>query len=296
MEKIELSNQKTFPVIGMGTYPLSGKELTNAALSAVKCGYRLFDTAHSYPNEASLGTAIQIIYQKTNITREDLFITSKVGENLDHGLPDGRLFYARFGKLDQINKIVRMQVEDSLRKLQTNYIDLLLIHWPFPDAFVKIWKCFEQLYNEGIVRAIGVSNCRERHILKIMDYATIIPMVNQIQVSPLNTRKDLLKFCNQHHIIVEAYSPLQCLRHKNIIQSNVLHNLSNKYKKSIAQIILRWHIQQNIIPIPKSGNSDRQQQNINIFDFSLSKEDMSLIDNMNINYQDLPESHYCPGY
>lgn len=174
-------------------------------------------------------------------------------------------------------------------------MDLLLIHWPHPDYFVEVWKALEDGYRAGKLRSIGVSNCRERHLKKLIEAGTICPMVNQFELHPLNTRKELIAYCQQLGIQVEAYSPLLPAVHRKL-ESPILKSLSLKYNKSIPQIILRWDIQQGVIPIPKSGNPQRLQQNIDIFDFELTDDDMKGIDLINENYKGIVESTYCPGY
>jgi diketogulonate reductase-like aldo/keto reductase len=291
-----LSNGVEMPSIGMGTYPLQGEAMAKAAVAATKCGYRAFDTAHAYGNEVSVGNALQEVYRVNGLKRADVFITSKIGEDHDHGIPDGKLFYASTpNEQKDIKSIVSIQLNETLKDLRTDYLDLLLIHWPHPDYFVEVWKALEDEYHAGKVRAIGVSNCRKRHLKKLIDTSSICPMVNQFELHPLNTRKELIAYCKQLGIQVEAYSPLLVMNRK-LIESFILKSLSQKYNKSIPQIILRWDIQQGVIPIPKSGNPVRLQQNINIFDFELTDDDMKRIDSLNENYKGLVESTYCPGY
>lgn len=284
------------PAIGMGTYPLQDEALVKAAVAATKCGYRAFDTAHAYGNEVSLGNALQEAYRVNGMEREDVFITSKIGDDLNHGIPDGKLFYASTpNEQKDIKGIVSKQLNETLKDLKTDYLDLLLIHWPHPDYFVEVWKALEDEYRAGKVRSIGVSNCRERHLKKLIEAGTICPMVNQFELHPLNTRKELIAYCQQLGIQVEAYSPLLAMNRK-LMESPILKSLSLKYNKSIPQIILRWNIQQGVIPIPKSGNPQRLQQNIDIFDFELTDDDMKGIDLLNENYKGIVESTYCPGY
>ncbi len=284
------------PSIGMGTYPLQDEAMVKAAIAATKCGYRAFDTAHAYDNEVSVGNAIQEVYRVNGLKRADIFITSKIGDDHYSGKPNGKLFYASTpNEQKDIKGIVSKQLNETLKDLQTDYLDLLLIHWPHPDYFVEVWKALEDQYRAGKVRAIGVSNCRERHLKKLIEAGTIQPMVNQIELHPMNTKKELIAYCKEHDIQVEAYSPLMlAVRWK--MKTHILKLLSRKHNKSIAQIILRWDIQQGVIPIPKSGNSARLQQNIDVFDFELTDNDMKQIDSLNENYKYLVESMYCPGY
>lgn len=291
-----LNNGVEMPCIGMGTYPLQNKAMTIAVLAATRFGYRAFDTAHAYGNEVCLGNALHEAYRKNGLQRTDIFITSKIGENLDHGIPDGKIFYASYpNEKRDIKSIVSKQLNATLKKLQTDYLDLLLIHWPHPDYLIEIWNAMEDEYITGKVRAIGVSNCRERHLEKIIEAGKICPMVNQLEIHPLNTKKELITYCQQLGIQVEAFSPLLVMNRK-LMDASILKLLAQKYNKSIPQVILRWDIQQGIIPIPKSGNPTRLQENINVFDFKLSEDDMKEIDKLNENCKALVESRYCPGY
>ena len=261
-----LSNGVEMPCIGMGTYPLQGVVMTSAVVAATKCGYRAFDTAHAYGNELSLGNALQEAYRINRLKRADIFITSKIGEDLDHGIPDCKLFYASYpDEKRDIKGIVSKQFSETLKNLQADYLDLLLIHWPHPDYFVEIWKALEDEYRAGRVRAIGVSNCCERHLQKIIGAGSILPMVIQFELHPLNTKKKLINFCQRLDIQVEASSPLLVMN-RRLMDAPILKLLAQKYKKSIPQIILRWDIQQGVIPIPKSCNPLRIQENINIFE------------------------------
>lgn len=291
-----LNNGIEIPGIGMGTYPLKGDRLTKAIVSATSSGYRAFDTAKAYGNEISLGNALQEAYRINNLSRSDMFITSKIGENLIHGIPDGKLFYAKYtDEKKDIMSIVTKQLDKILNSLQTDYLDLLLLHWPFPDYLFEIWAAMEKVYKDGRVRAIGVSNFRERHIESIIESGTILPMVNQFELHPLHTRKSLVDYCKALNIQVQAYSPLAVIN-KKLFNSPVLKTLANKYGKSIAQIILRCDIDQGIMPIPKSGNPVRLLENISIFDFELTNEEINEIHLLNENFSALVESRYCPGY
>ena len=293
---ISLSNGVKIPPIGLGTYPLHDKTMVKVAIVATEIGYRAFDTAHAYGNEVCVGNALKEACRTNDLKRSDLFITTKIGEKLNAGLPDGKLFYASFpNQRKDIRSIVSNQITQSLKDLQTDYLDLVLIHWPHPDYFVQMWQALEEEYRLGRVSAIGVSNCRERHIKKLADASSLYPMVNQIEFHPLHTRKGLIAYCQQLNIQVIAYSPLLVMDQK-LIGNPVFKLLSLKYNKAIPQIILRWDIQQGVIPIPKSGNPARLQQNIDIFDFHLTNEDMEMIGSLNEDYRGLVESKYCPGY
>jgi len=289
-----LTNGIEMPLIGMGTFPLHGEVMKRAVNAAVNSGYRAFDTAHAYNNENSLGDALKEVFLTTNVERRDLFIISKIGEDLENGIPNCKLFYNLNDKKN-IKSIVSNQLNETLNNLCTDYLDLLLIHWPHPDYLVEIWRAMEYEYLNGRVKAIGLSNCCERHINEIIKGGTIIPMVNQVELHPLNTKKKLLDYCQKIGIKVQASSPLLVMNRK-LMKATILRILSKKYNKSIPQIILRWHIQQGIVPIPKSQNYIRLQENIDIYDFELLKVEMNEIDNLNEDYKSLIESKYCPGY
>ena len=291
-----LNNGMKIPAIGMGTYPLKGEALENAMCAAVEVGYRLFDTAHSYGNEESFGDALKGVYKKTGVKREELFLETKVGEKLLRGIGDGRLFYKTpSNDGSHVKADVRAQVENSLKLFNTDYLDIVLIHWPYPDFLPEIWYGLEDLYKEGKIRAIGVSNFRERHLKRIMDSSSVIPAINQIEVSPLNTRNAQIDFCKANGIQVEVYSPLMSLKLARVKLNEMLNVLCAKYNCSLAQLILKWNVARGLLPIPKSGSKERLKQNFNL-EFSLSEYDIEQITSLNENYQYLPESIYCPGF
>lgn len=288
-------NDFSIPPIGLGTFPLRGEQMNLAVASALSCGYRLFDTAYGYENDDSLGIALSEALPAIGMTRKDIFLTSKIGDKLLNGAPTGSFFYDSPSCLNRnVEDVVKMQMESTLNHLKTDYVDILLIHYPYP-THKRIWKVFEKFYQEGMVKVIGVSNYRKRHLMDLMEDCSISPMVNQYEHHPLNTKKEVLEYCKLNHIVVEASSPL-LLMQQPITESPVLKSLSLKYGKSISQIILRWNIQLGIIPIPKSGNPKRIKENLSVFDFALTDDEIKSIDGMNENYINLPESLYCPGY
>jgi diketogulonate reductase-like aldo/keto reductase len=294
--QITLYNGVKLPSIGMGTYPLKAKAMDIAIQSALSCGYRAFDTAYGYQNDDSLGNSLQKYLPKYGLSRNDVFITTKIGDKLDNGRPLGVFFYKSASSLrTDIGNIIHEQIDSGLRNLKTDYIDLLLIHYPYPDYFIEMWSYMEDAYKAGKVRALGVSNFRERHLKDLMNNCVIRPMANQFEHHPLNTEKGLIRFCKTNDIQVEAYSPLLVMNRK-LMLNQILIDLAEKYGKSIPQIILRWNVQQGIMPIPKSGNPDRLKENINIFDFLLKDSELADIDSINENYKSIPESLYCPGY
>jgi len=284
------------PNIGLGTYPLKGDVLTNAVIAALESGYRMFDTAHNYCNEGHLGNSIKIAEQKTGIKREEIFIQTKVGEMHWEGINDGQTFYKKEANENKdIFAIVKDQVETSLRELKVDYLDCVLIHFPYPDYFLEIWKTLEILHKQGIINYIGVSNCRERHLKKIIENCEIVPMVNQVQISPVNTMLSLVDFCRNKNIALQTYSPLMLLNRKQLKDNNILSELSKKYNVSSQQIVLKWNMQNGYIPLPKSSSPERIRQNITL-NFEMEDSDIQKINSLNENFQYLTESIYCPGY
>lgn len=300
-----LSNGVEIPAVGMGTYPLNGQVLTAAVHDAYCCGYRLFDTADNYYNEEDLGKSLVSLYGKTDAKRENLFLVSKLSDELykpgtlGGGGNKGLYFWKSSPVMqgdDAVHRVVRQKIDHTLEALQTDYLDLLLMHWPYPDFFEEIWHEMECLYQEGLVKAIGVCNCRERHFEKLRKSCTIFPMVNQFESSPLNTKQPLADYCKMNRVHVMIYSPLMNLRLKSSATYNeYLAALAGKYHKTKAQIILRFDVQRDFTPIPKSAHQERLQSNIDLFDFELTDEEMQCLFRFNEDRQTLPESKSCPG-
>ncbi|MRX52988.1 aldo/keto reductase [Bacillus idriensis] len=258
-----LHNGVEMPWFGLGVFKVEeGPELVSAVKAAIKNGYRSIDTAAIYGNEEGVGQGIREGIAEAGIRREDLFVTSKVW-NADLGY-------------DQTIKAY----ETSLAKLGLDYLDLYLIHWPVESKYKEAWRALETLYKNGKIKAIGVSNFQIHHLESLMEDAEIKPMINQVEFHPRLTQKNLLSFCKEHGIQLEAWSPLmqgQLLDHPQLM------DIANKYKKTIAQIILRWDLQNGVITIPKSTKEERIIQNAAIFDFELTEGDMALIDGLNRN-------------
>jgi len=281
------------PKIGFGTFPLKGDELTNAVISALECGYRMFDTAHNYGNEEDLGNSLKIALRKTGIKREEIFVQTKIDEEGHGGKFEGVFYKKEKNECKDIFAVVKSQIEMSLRKIQVAYLDCVLIHWPYPDYFLEIWQALEIMHKQGTARNIGVSNCRERHLKKIMENCKIAPMANQSQFSPVNTMQSVADFCNKNKILLQTYSPIMLLRSK-LKDNGVLLELSKKYNATVAQIVIKWNMQNGCIPLVKSSNPQRIKENITL-DFEMEDCDMQKINSLNENYQGLPESIFCPG-
>lgn len=302
--EVLLSNGIVMPHLGLGTYPMKGKVLNEAVANAYSSGYRLFDTSDNYYNEYDLGIALSNLSDNTSYSRKEVFLVSKVSDDLykpgtiGGGANMGKYFWKNSEEMkskDSVHKIVRQKIETSLEALKTDYLDLYLVHWPYPDYFKEIWKEMEALYSEKLVRAIGVCNCRERHLEYMKTFANEFPVVNQFESSPLNTKETLVDYCNNHNVKVMIYSPLKSLSVSNPEYKSLLMKLSEKYKKNPGQILLRFDIQRGLIPIPKSSNAKRIQDNINVFDFTIEYNDMQSLLACNENRMYMPESRSCPG-
>lgn len=259
---VTLNNGIKMPCIGLGVFRVEdSKELVNAVKIAIKNGYRSIDGAAIYGNEEAMGEGIRQGIKEAGISREDLFITSKVW-NADLGYEKTIEAY-----------------EASLKRLGLEYLDLYLIHWPVEGKYKEAWKALEYLYKEGRVKAIGVSNFQVHHLEDLLKDAEIKPVINQVELHPQLTQKTVREFCKNNNIQVEAWSPL--MAGNGLLDNEVLKEIANKYNKSVAQVVLRWDIQSGIVTIPKSTNEGRLIQNIDIFDFNLTDEDIKKIDSLN---------------
>jgi methylglyoxal/glyoxal reductase len=258
-----LHNGVKMPWFGIGVFKVEeGPELVHAVKTAIQYGYRSIDTAAIYENEAGVGQGIREGLKEIGISREELFVTSKVW-NADLGYESTIKAY-----------------ETSLNKLGLEYLDLYLIHWPVEGKYKEAWRALETLYKEGRVKAIGVSNFHIHHLEDLMKDAEIKPMVNQVEYHPRLTQKELKAFCREHGIQLEAWSPLM---QGQLLDHQVLKDIANKYGKSPAQVILRWDLQNGVVTIPKSTKAHRIAENAQVFDFALTDEEMERIDGLNQN-------------
>ena len=259
MDYQELNNGLKIPVLGLGVFRMDDKkEAYKSIRKAIDLGYRHIDTAMIYENEEPVGKAIR----ESGVDRADFFVTTKLW-------------------IDDIkNDNAQNALDTSLSKLGLDYVDLYLVHWPIKDKYVSIWKDMERIAATDKVRAVGVSNYQENHLKEILDLRSLVPAVNQIELHPYLSQNDLVEFCTQHNIKIESWSPL-CANKNNLLDEQILKDLADKYSKTPAQIILRWNIERGLIVIPKSSNPGRQKENINLFDFSLTAEDIEKVNSLN---------------
>ena len=254
-----LANGVEMPIFGLGVYKMTDPQETIEAITkALQVGYRAIDTASLYYNEEQVGEAIR----HSGVAREEIFVTTKVW-NTDQGYDNTLKAF-----------------ETSLKKLNMDYVDLYLTHWPVEGKYPDTYRAIERLYEEKLIRVPGVSNHHAHHLEQLLRSANVPPMVNQVEAHPYLSQEPLRTFCREHHIAVTAWSPLG---RGGVLQDETIIKIAEKYGKSAAQVVLRWHLQHDIMVIPKSVTSSRIEENANIFDFVLSSEDMTVIDSLNRN-------------
>ncbi len=260
MRYVKLNNGVEMPILGFGVFQLQDyKECKNAVLNAIESGYRLIDTAASYENEKAVGDAIK----ESGIDRKELFITTKLWIQKDGY--DG----------------TKKAFNESLEKLQIDYLDLYLIHQPFGDYYAE-WRCMEELYSCGKIRAIGVSNFLEDRLVDLIIHNNITPAINQIEINPFYQRVHYQAIMKEYNVQPQGWAPFAEGK-EGIFNDDILLTLAKKYNKSVAQIILNWIVRRNIITIPKSTNIKRMKENIEIFDFQLEQEDIQKISTLDKN-------------
>ena len=270
MEYVQLNNGLKMPILGYGVYQVTKDECERCVLDALKTGYRLIDTAQSYFNEEEVGNAIV----KSGVPREEIFLTTKV-------------WVEHYGYEE-----TKKSVYESMRKLQTEYIDLMLLHQPFSDYY-GAYRALEELYTEGILKAIGVSNFYPDRLVDIANFADIVPMVNQVETHVLNQQTEAKKWMDKYEVQIEAWAPFGEGR-GGIFENPVLTAIGEKYGKTPAQVMLRWNIQRGVVVLPKSTHIERMEQNFNVFDFTLNGEDMAAIAALDTQTSSF-FSHYDPA-
>ena len=266
------------PPVIMSTNHMDYPNMRKVVMAGLKIGYRAFDTARDYFNEPVVGQVLKECLTELGLKREDIFITTKIGNS------------------QQAEGNIEEQIDISLRNLQTDYVDCWMMHWPYPDYYVDTYHKMEKVYQSGKVRSIGMANYRIRHFKELFEAGIeITPHCVQFEHHPLRTADDIFDFCQNHHMAIQAYSPL-CRMIPAVKDSDILRNISQKTGKTIGQVILRWHYQHRSVPCFLSTNPKRLQENFDIWDFELSDEDMRNIHSMNQDYKYHLESASCPGY
>ncbi|MGK0551498.1 aldo/keto reductase [Enterococcus faecalis] len=255
----KLANGIEMPRLGLGVWRVEdGSQASNSVKWALKTGYRLIDTAAVYKNEVGVGEGLR----QSNLARSEIFVTTKLWNS------------------DQGYESTLKAFDESLSKLGLDYVDLYLIHWPVAGKFQDSWKAMEEIYTSGRAKAIGVSNFHQHHLEELLSSATIKPMVDQIELHPTLTQEPLRKYLAEHEIAVEAWSPLG---QGNLLTTPLLVEIGEKHDKSAAQVIIRWHLQNDIIVIPKSVHENRIKENFEVFDFELTEAEMQAINELNQN-------------
>ncbi|WP_214307832.1 aldo/keto reductase [Staphylococcus pseudoxylosus] len=258
MQNLDMIDGKIIPRIGFGTYKLNGASGMHAIVSALNQGYRLLDTAYNYENEGTVGKAIN----QSHVSRDQIVVTSK--------LP---------GRYQDYNAAM-IAIQESIYRLNVEYIDLYLIHWPNPrhGKFVEAWQAMIDARNAGLIKSIGVCNFLPEYIETLEQETGVLPSVNQIELHPYFNQQDMIRYHNEKGIITQAWSPLG--RASEVINDKDIEVIAEKYDKTIPQIILRWHIQNGVVPIPKATSITRQIQNKEVFDFTLEHDDIEKINNL----------------
>jgi diketogulonate reductase-like aldo/keto reductase len=255
MQYVTLNNGVEMPNVGFGTWQIPARQATGAVLSALEAGYRLIDTSLIYWNEPEVGQAIR----DSKLDREQMFVTTKLEAEYEGRDRTARGFLRSMGNLD------------------IGYVDLYLVHWPVRGLEVETWKAMEDLLESGKCRAIGVSNYKVAHLEEVLEHGRVVPAVNQIEIHPLEYPREVITFCREHDIQIESYSPLG---QGDDLVNPVVAGLAERHGRTPAQVVLRWHLEHGFIPIPRSVNRDHIAENLQVFDFSLSDDEMQELDTL----------------
>lgn len=267
MQSFKLNNGVEIPALGLGTFGNDKKNINNVLKSASQIGYTLIDTSPAYHNEKDIAKALWCgnIFCN-NVNRKKYFLETKLF--LNHC----------YERTEYIG------LKETLKRLQTDYIDSYLLHWALPDKFIKNYKEMEKFYKDGLVKSIGVCNMEIHHLEKLLNECEIVPAINQVELHPLLTQKPLEDFCRKNGILIMSYTPFGRMNEK-LFSNEILVKIANKYNKKMTQIILKWNIENGRCVIPKSSNPLRLKENFDIFDFDIEKEDLDLIDSINEDYR-----------
>lgn len=260
-----------------GDVKLLQKQLEDSIIYGLSFKSVGFDTGRDYGNEPLLGDIFHRMMSSGICKREDLFITTKVGNS------------------QQLSCNMEVEIDLSLKLLKLDYVDLWMLHWPLPEYWLNNWLQIVDIYKKGKVKAIGIANVRERHISKLKSLGLYMPHVVQVEYHPFRTIPNFRQLCIENHLQIEAYSA-NCLMLPFVKENPILRKIASNHNKSITQIIMRWHVQQNVIPIFRSFNQKHISENVDIFNFELTEEEMQLIFSLNRDYKFHPESLNCPGY
>ena len=254
---VKLSNGIEMPKVGLGVWKSTNDEARQMVQDALTNGYRLIDTAKQYGNEAGVGEGLTKGLAANGLQRSDVFLTTKT-------------FNGDQGDYDR----VRNAFNEQLKRLQTDYVDLLLLHWPVFNKYNESWRALQDIYKDGQAKAIGVCNFNVEHMTNLMDHADIVPMVNQLEFNPRIHQPETVAFCQGHHIQLEAWSPLG---NGKLLNNSVIKKIADKHDKTVAQVELRWELQQGLVVIPKTTHVGRMKENMDVFDFQLDADEMETI-------------------
>ena len=292
---MELKTVSGAPIrlVGLGTFPFQGEMMANIIQDAVEVGYRLFDTADDYRGESGIGMAINRHF----VNRHDVFLQTKISNDTAYAdEPLAGVYFnplSKFMRRHTVSEVVNEKVHNSLRKMSTDYLDAVLIHYPYPGYYEEIWSCLQDLKSQGKIRHIGVSNFSIRHIEVLRAHGEL-PSINEIYISPIGTKEEIVSYALRNGIQIMTYSPLMDLTRNNL-NNNILTEIGNKYGKTLSQIILRWNIDRGCIPLAKTKYKSRMIENMDVENFKLTREEIDKISSMNRDFQILKESRICPG-